>query len=261
MPSLASSLSPNSSEFRANREAMLALISGFRSLEEKVRQNSARKEAQFRKRGQLLPRERLSALLDPGRDFLELSSLAGLSLHDDDGDAEAAGGNAIVGLGWVSERLCVVNVSDSGIKGGAMSPMGLRKTLRAQEIALREQLPVITLLESGGANLLYQSELFVEGGRVFANMARLSAAGLPQITVVHGPSTAGGAYIPGLSDYVISVEGRASMYLAGPPLVKAAIEEVVEEEFLGGARMHAEVTGSSEYLAADDAEAIAIARD
>jgi geranyl-CoA carboxylase beta subunit len=139
--------------------------------------------------------------------------------------------------------------------------MGLRKSLRAQEIALENRLPIVSLVESGGANLLHQSELFVEGGRVFRNMARASAAGLPQITVVHGSSTAGGAYLPGLSDYVIVVRDRAKVFLAGPPLVKAAIGEDADEERLGGAMLHAAVTGSAEYVADDDAHAIRLARE
>ena len=139
---------------------------------------------------------------------------------------------------------CIIGASDSAIKGGSIAPMGLQKSLRTQEIALQNKLPIISLIESAGANLLYQSEIFVEGGRVFANMARLSAAGLPQITVVHGSSTAGGAYMPGLSDYVIAVRGAAKVFLAGPPLVKAAIGEDADDEMLGGAELHATVTGT-----------------
>jgi geranyl-CoA carboxylase beta subunit len=139
--------------------------------------------------------------------------------------------------------------------------MGLKKALRAQELARENKLPLIALVESGGANLMYQAEIFVDGGRTFANQARLSAAGIPQIAVVHGASTAGGAYLPGLSDYVVLVRGRSSIYLAGPPLVKAAIGEDAGEEELGGAQMHAEVTGLGEYLAENDAHAIALARE
>ena len=139
--------------------------------------------------------------------------------------------------------------------------MGLKKSLRAHEIALQNRLPIVSLVESGGANLLYQAELFVDGGKVFYNMARLSAAGIPQITVVHGSSTAGGAYMPGLSDYVVMVKNQAQVYLAGPPLVKAAIGEEADSESLGGAEMHAELTGTAEYLAEDDSHALIIARD
>jgi geranyl-CoA carboxylase beta subunit len=155
----------------------------------------------------------------------------------------------------------LVSASDSAVKGGTIAPMGLKKALRAQELARENKLPLIALVESGGANLLYQAEIFVDGGRTFANQARLSAAGIPQIAVVHGSSTAGGAYLPGLSDYVVLVKDRSSIYLAGPPLVKAAIGEDASDEELGGARLHAEVTGLGEYLADNDAHAIAVARE
>jgi len=147
------------------------------------------------------------------------------------------------------------------VKGGTIAPMGLKKGLRVQAIALENKLPLVALVESGGANLMYQAEIFVDGGRSFANQARLSAAGIPQVAVVHGSSTAGGAYLPGLSDYVVLVKGRSSIYLAGPPLVKAAIGEDATDEALGGAELHATVTGLGEYLADNDAHAIAIARE
>jgi geranyl-CoA carboxylase beta subunit len=171
------------------------------------------------------------------------------------------GGGSIIGIGIVAGKRCVVLASDSAIKGGTIPPMGLKKSLRAQELARENKLPLIYLVESGGANLLYQAEIFIEGGRSFANQARLSAAGIPQIAVVHGASTAGGAYLPGLSDYVILVRGRSSIYLAGPPLVKAAIGEDSDEETLGGAETHATVTGLGEYLCENDAHAIATARE
>jgi len=246
-------------ETTRNRERMLALVAEVRALEAAVRESSRRSEAKFRGRGQLLPRERLARLLDPGAPFLELSTLAGYRMHDDDGGENVAGGG-ITGVGVASGVRCVVSVSDSGIKGGAISPMGLAKTLRAQRIAFENKLPLVNLVESAGANLLYQSEIFVEGGRTFANLARLSAAGIPVITVVHGSSTAGGAYLPGLSDYVIAVRKRAQIYLAGPPLVKAALGEDADDEELGGADLHATVTGTAEYLAEDDAEALDVAR-
>jgi geranyl-CoA carboxylase beta subunit len=156
---------------------------------------------------------------------------------------------------------CMISASDSGIKGGTSTPMGLKKKLRSQQIALENKLPTVALVESGGANLLYQSELFVEGGRTFANQSRLSAAGIPQVTVVHGSSTAGGAYVPGLSDYVVVVRDRAKIFLAGPPLLKAATGEIATDEELGGAAMHATISGTAEYIADDDAQAIVVARD
>ncbi|MBL4685365.1 MAG: acyl-CoA carboxylase subunit beta, partial [Nannocystaceae bacterium] len=171
------------------------------------------------------------------------------------------GGGTVIGVGFVAGRRCMVSASDSAIKGGAVSPMGLRKTLRAQEIGRVNRLPAIGLVESAGANLLYQSELFVEGGRVFCNLARASALGLPHLTVVHGSSTAGGAYIPSLSDYVVVVRGKSRIFLAGPPLVKAALGEDADEERLGGAVMHTQVSGTAEYIAEDDAHGIAMVRD
>ncbi len=261
MPPLETRVRPGSPQFLAQRGAMLELLAEVRRLEAKVRAHSGRADAKFRERGQLPPRERVERLLDRGAPFLELMALAGLGQHDDDGGDQASGGGSIVGIGTVSGTRCVISASDSGIKGGAIAPAGLKKSLRAQEIAFENRLPLINLVESAGANLLYQSEVFVDGGRVFANLARLSAAGIPVLTVVHGSSTAGGAYLPGLSDYVVVVRGQARIFLAGPPLVKAALGEDADEESLGGGELHATVTGSAEYSAADDAEALEILRD
>ena len=261
MPAIQSRVNPADPQFLLRREEMLDHIRHFRGLEEAIITHSARAAGKFEKRGQLLPRKRVESLLDPGRPFIELSTLAGYKMHDDDGGRSIAGGGNIIGIGYVSGVRCLVTASDSGIKGGAISPMGLRKSLRAQEIALENKLPIISLVESAGANLLHQAELFVEGGRVFRNMARLSAAGIPQVTVVHGSSTAGGAYMPGLSDYVVVVKDQAKIFLAGPPLVKAALGEDADEQELGGAQMHAEITGTAEYFAVDDSQAISYARD
>lgn len=262
MPVLQSHIDPHDPLFHQRRKEMLSQIEHFRSLEQAVVSHSNKAAPKFKKRGQLLPRERVNLLLDPGMPFVELSTLAGYKMHDDDGKKQIAGGGNIIGIGYVSGTRVMVFASDSAIKGGSVSPMGLKKTLRAHEIALQNKLPIVNLVESGGANLLYQSEIFVDGGRSFCNMARLSAAGIPQITVVHGSSTAGGAYIPGLSDYVIVVKNRAKIFLAGAPLVKAAINETVEDdEELGGAQMHYEVTGTAEYIADDDAHGILLARE
>jgi geranyl-CoA carboxylase beta subunit len=261
MPALTSKLRPDSPAFAANVARMLARLDEVRALERRVLDESESKRKKFEARGQLVPRERVARLLDRGSDFLEFSSLAGLGMHDDDGRRSVMGGGSVVGIGVVAGKRCVISASDSAIKGGTISPMGLRKALRAQEIARENRLPIVYLVESGGANLLYQSEIFVEGGRSFANQARLSAAGIPQVAVVHGSSTAGGAYLPGLSDYVILVRGRSSVFLAGPPLVKAAIGEETDEESLGGAETHAKVTGLGEYLCEDDAHAIDTARE
>ncbi|RVT48424.1 acyl-CoA carboxylase subunit beta [Rubrivivax albus] len=261
MPILASRLDPATPDFAANAARMRERLAEVQRLQAAVVAESASKRARFEQRGQLLPRERVARLLDRDSPFLELSSLAGLGMHDDDGQDSVLGGGSIVGIGSVAGKRVLVSASDSGIKGGTVPPMGLKKALRAQELALENKLPLVHLVESGGANLLYQAEIFVDGGRTFANQARLSAAGIPQIAVVHGASTAGGAYLPGLSDYVVLVRGRSSIYLAGPPLVKAAIGEEADEETLGGAEMHAGVTGLGEYLAEDDGHAIALARD
>ncbi len=261
MPSLVSKLTASSSAFQANAERMRSELARVRGLEQKVRDASAAKAESFAKRGQLLPRERVARLLDRDAPFLELCTLAGFGMHDDKGEQEPQGGGSIVGIGVVRGKRCVVMANDSAVKGGTVSPMGLKKSLRAQEIAELHKLPLVYLVESGGANLAYQSELFVEGGRSFANQARLSAAGVPQLAVVHGSSTAGGAYLPGLSDYVVLVQDRSKIFLAGPPLVKAAIGEDTSDDELGGVDVHAEVTGLGEYVAADDAEALAIARE
>jgi geranyl-CoA carboxylase beta subunit len=260
MTVIQSQVDPNSAGFAANRREMLALVERFRALEARVRAKSDEKLDLFAKRGQLTPRQRLAALVDRGAPFLELAALAGLNMHDDDGAENIMGGGTIAGIGYVSGVRSMIVASDSGIKGGTVAPMGLRKSLRMQEIALNCKLPLIGLVESGGANLNYQADIFVEGGRTFANMARLSAAGIPHLTVVHGSSTAGGAYHPGLSDYVIVVKKRAKIFLAGPPLLKAATGEVATDEELGGAEMHTAVSGVADYLAEDDADAIRIAR-
>src|SRR5262245_49158993 len=206
MAIIQSNIDPNSQAFRANRRDMLALIEQFRALETRVRDTSNQKLPMFQKRGQLTPRQRLAHLIDRGSPFLELSTLAGLNMHDDDGAENIQGGGVIAGIGYVSGARSMITASDSGIKGGTTAPMGLRKSLRVQEIVMHSKLPFISLVESGGANLNYQAEIFVDGGRTFANMARMSAMGIPHIAVVHGSSTAGGAYHPGLSDYVVVVK-------------------------------------------------------
>jgi geranyl-CoA carboxylase beta subunit len=261
MPALTSMIDVRSAKFKANSERMTERLAEVRALEHKVIAESESKREKFEQRGQLLPRERVARLIDRGSDFLELSSLAGLGMHDDDGKKTVLGGGSIAGIGLVSGKRVLISANDSALKGGTIAPMGLKKALRAQAIALENKLPLISLVESGGANLMYQAEIFIEGGRSFANQARMSAAGIPQVAVVHGASTAGGAYLPGLSDYVVLVRGRSSIYLAGPPLVKAAIGEDADEETLGGAMTHAQVTGLGEYLAENDAHAIALTRE
>ncbi|MGE6791947.1 geranyl-CoA carboxylase subunit beta [Pseudomonas guineae] len=260
MPVIQSEIDVHGEEFAKNREAMLAAVTSFREIEQNCLNKAAAAKEKFDKRGQLLPRERLNLLLDPGAPFLELSSLAGYKLHDDK-DGTQAGGGIISGIGYIAGVRCLITASNSAIKGGTISPTGLKKTLRLQQIAAENKLPVVTLAESGGANLNYAADIFVEGARGFANQARMSAIGLPQITVVHGSSTAGGAYQPGLSDYVVVVRGKAKMFLAGPPLLKAATGEIATDEQLGGAEMHAQIAGTAEYLAENDADAVRTARE
>lgn len=262
MANIESSLSPSSDVYLANRDGMLALLDRVRQYEARTRQKSAASRERFEKRGQMLPRERLSLLLDPGAPFLELSTLAGLGLDNADLDKSVPGGGVITGIGFVNGIRCMVLASDSGIDAGALQPMGLDKLLRAQELALENNLPYVQLVESAGANLMtYRVEDFVRGGNSFRNLARLSAAGLPVVTVTHGSSTAGGAYQTGLSDYIILVRGRSRAFLAGPPLLKAATGEVATEEELGGALMHTSISGLGDYLAEDDRDALRIARD
>jgi geranyl-CoA carboxylase beta subunit len=260
MPVLETQLDVHSEEFRENAATMRSLVDGFRAIEQKVIAKAEEMLPKFRKRNQLLPRERIERLLDAGSPYFEFMSLAGYMMHDDK-DGSEAGGGVIAGIGYVQGIRCLIVANNSAIKGGTISPAGLHKTLRLQEIARENRLPIITLSESGGANLNYAGEIFVEGARSFANQARLSAAGIPQITVVHGNATAGGAYQPGLSDYVIVVRNRAKMFLAGPPLLFAATGEIATDEALGGAEMHASLAGTAEYLAESDADGIRLARE
>ena len=262
MPVIQSTLDTASEAFQRNRAHMQALVERVRSLEARARESSAKAKPLFDKRGQLLPRERIARLLDAGAPWLELSSLAGY-LHDtQDPEATIPGGAMICGIGYVSGVRVMVVASDSGIDAGAFQVLGAEKMLRAQAIALESKLPFLHLVESAGANLLkYRVEFFIGGGALFYNLARLSAAGIPVITVVHGSSTAGGAYMPGLSDYVVMVRGRAKAFLAGPPLLKAATGEIATDEELGGAVMHTHVSGLGEYLAEDDSDAVRLARE
>ena len=246
---------------QARRARMLARIEAWRALEQRSADKSGEAAARFAKRGQLLPRERVALLLDRGAPWLPLAALAGYLRDVPEPDQSVPGGGMIAGIGFVAGTRCMVVASDSGIDAGAVQPGGLDKMLRVQEIALRERLPFIHLVESAGADLMrYRVEGFVLGGGLFRNLARLSAAGIPVITVQHGSGTAGGAYMPGLSDIVIMVEGRSRAFLAGPPLLKAATGEVATEEELGGALMHTTVSGLGEYLARDDREALGMAR-
>src|SRR6187397_1505238 len=210
-------------------------------------------------RGKLLPRDRVMRLLDPGSPFLELSPLAAFGMYDD--AIHSAG--LITGIGRVEGRECVIVCNDSTIKGGTYYPMTVKKHLRAQEIARENRLPCIYLVDSGGANLPHQTEVFPDRehfGRIFYNQATLSSLGIPQVAVVMGSCTAGGAYVPAMSDEAIIVRRQGTIFLGGPPLVKAATGEVVSAEDLGGADVHARLSGVADHYAMDDGHALAIAR-
>ena len=262
MAAFESALCATGPEFALNRDRMLAQLDDARALERRTAEKSASAKPMFDKRSQVLPRERIALLLDPGAPFIELSALAGYLFDRPEPEKSIPGGGSISGIGFVSGVRCVIMASDSAIEAGSIRPMGQEKMIRAQMIALDNKLPYVHLVQSAGANLpQYKVEGFVRGGSIFRNLARLSAAGLPVVTVVHGSSTAGGAYMPGLSDYVIMVRGNARAFLAGPPLLKAATGEIATEEELGGAEMHASVSGLGEYLAEDDRDGIRLARD
>ena len=261
MPIIESKIMINTKAFKKNAEDHTKLIDEFRLLEKKVSDNSSRAKPKFDKRNQLLPRERVKRLLDPGSYYLPISTLAGYKMGDDDGDKNIMGGNSVSGIGIVEGVRCMVTASDSGIKGGSMTQMGVEKSLRCAEIVKENKLPMINLVESAGANLLKQSEVFIRGGRSFANLAKMSAIGIPTISIVHGSSTAGGAYLPGLSDQVIVVKNKSKIFLAGPPLLKAALGEIATDEELGGADMHYTISGLAEHMAKDDDDAIKVCRD
>ena len=257
-----SQIDPASEGFKANRADMLALIGRMEDLNRRGAIRSEARKPRFVERNQLTPRERLACLLDPGMPFLVMGNMAGYLLDTTDEEKSLPGGNAIAGIGFIRGVRCAIAVDDSGIQAGALTQATAYRIRRMQEIALAQKLPFIHLVESAGANLMeYKVEGFLLGGTLFANQARLSGAGVPVITVLHGSSTAGGAYMPGMSDYVIGVKGRGRAFLAGPPLLKAATGEIATEEELGGAEMHASVSGLVEYLAETDGEGIDMCRE
>jgi 3-methylcrotonyl-CoA carboxylase beta subunit len=244
-----------------NREAMQRLVTELRERLAKARLGgSDRARERHTKAGKLLPRERVERLLDPGTAFLELSPLAAYGMYDD----EAPGAGMITGVGRVSGNVCVIVANDATVKGGSYYPLTVKKHLRAQEIALENRLPCLYLVDSGGAFLPRQDEVFPDRehfGRIFYNQARLSSLGIPQIALVMGWSTAGGAYVPAMSDETVIVKGQGAIFIGGPPLVKAATGVDVSVEDLGGADMHTRVSGVADHLAVDDPHAIAIARE
>jgi geranyl-CoA carboxylase beta subunit len=251
----------SSEDAKANRIVAENALAALRALEQRTRDKSALAGPRFAKRGQLLPRERLALLLDFGAPFLELSTLAGFTFDTPDRDKSVPGGGMVCGIGYVCGVRAAIVVDDGGIDAGALQPFGIDKLQRFQDIAHACKLPFIHLIESAGANLLqYRVEDFIRGGKNFYNLCRHSAAGLPVLAVTHGSSTAGGAYMTGLSDLVIMVRGRAKAFLAGPPLLKAATGEIATDEELGGADMHASISGLAEHIAEDDAHAIGLLR-
>ncbi|NNC96481.1 MAG: acyl-CoA carboxylase subunit beta [Gammaproteobacteria bacterium] len=262
MANFTSRVNPNSAEFKQNRQDMLALIDDMHQITARAAAKSEKSRPRFERRGQLLPRERLSRLLDPGMPFLELQNMSGY-LMDTTVEAESIPGSSmLVGIGFINGTRCMVYADDSGINAGAFYPGGTEKFQRMIKICLDKKLPFVHLVESAGADLLkYEVEVWLEAGAMFAGIARLSAAGLPSIVVLHGRSVAGGAYMTGLGDYVVGVKDNGRAYLAGPALLKAATGEEAGEEELGGAETHAKVSGLVEYLAEDDAHGLAIARD
>jgi 3-methylcrotonyl-CoA carboxylase beta subunit len=260
MSVIKSAVNPRSDEFRRNAEATGALVDDLRRVVAAVKQGGgpAMRERHLA-RGKLLPRDRIRRLLDLGSPFLELSQLAAWGMYG--GEVAAAG--IITGIGAVAGRECMIVANDGTVKGGSYYPLTVKKHLRAQEIARENNLPCIYLVESGGANLPNQDEVFPDRdhfGRIFYNQAQMSAQGIPQISVVHGSCTAGGAYIPAMSDEAVIVKGQGTIFLGGPPLVKAATGEVVSAEDLGGADVHCRISGVTDHYAHDDGHALAIAR-
>ncbi|PZQ59383.1 MAG: methylcrotonoyl-CoA carboxylase [Variovorax paradoxus] len=260
MTKLESKLNPRSAEFQANATAMRALVDDLRGQFAKVEQGGGEAaRAKHTARGKLLPRERVNQLLDPGTPFLELSPLAAHGMYD----GAAPGAGVITGIGRVSGVDCVIVCNDATVKGGTYYPMTVKKHLRAQEIAEQNRLPCIYLVDSGGANLPNQDEVFPDRehfGRIFYNQANMSAQGIAQIAVVMGSCTAGGAYVPAMSDESIIVKNQGTIFLGGPPLVKAATGEVVSAEDLGGGDVHTRLSGVADHLAQNDLHALALAR-
>src|SRR5690242_9257633 len=256
MPTLSTTIDTRDETYLQNRRAQLAAVVALDSQLDLVRAGGgSRYAARHHERGKLLVRERLELLLDRDAPFLELSSLAAW------GSQFTVGASILTGIGVVCDVECMIIAHDPTVRGGAMNPFTLKKNLRALDIAWVNRLPVIYLVESGGADLPTQSELFVDAGKIFAKLTQLSAARIPTIALVFGNSTAGGAYVPGMCDYAVLVDGQAKVFLGGPPLVKMATGEDADDEQLGGAEMHSRVSGLSDYFAVDELDAIRLGRD
>jgi acetyl-CoA carboxylase carboxyltransferase component len=252
---LGTRLAVSGDAFVANARAMGELVDHVRTLHDQVLAGGGPQYVErHRSRGKMMVRERLEALVDPGTPVLELCPLAGLETDD------PVGGGVVVALAEISRTQCLVVANDPTVRGGTTSPTTIKKLLRAMDVAEINRLPLVVLVESGGADLSRQADVFVPGGEQFRRLTQLSAQGIPTICVVFGSSTAGGAYLPGMSDYTVMVEGRARVFLGGPPLVKMATGEEADEEELGGALMHARTSGLCDYLARDEEEAVRIAR-
>src|SRR4051794_39498936 len=260
MPVIQSLVDPRSVGFQANAEVMEHLVGDLRGLANTVSLGGGKASRDRHvSRGKLLPRDRIQALLDPGSPFLEVGQLAAHGMYGN----EVPSAGIITGIGRVSGRECMIVVNDATVKGGTYYPVTVKKHLRAQEIAAQNRLPCLYLVDSGGANLPNQDEVFPDRdhfGRIFFNQANMSAAGIAQIAVVMGSCTAGGAYVPAMSDEAVIVRGQGTIFLAGPPLVKAATGEVVSAEDLGGADVHCRVSGVADHYAENDAHALGIAR-
>src|SRR6184192_205103 len=259
-PALGTSAAPDSEAYARNATSHAELVEDLRKRLAAARLGGPEKaRVRHVERGKLLPRDRVDTLLDPGSPFLELSPLAANGLYDD----EAPSAGIITGVGRVSGRECVVVANDATVKGGTYYPMTVKKHLRAQEVALHNNLPCVYLVDSGGAFLPRQDEVFPDRehfGRIFYNQARMSSVGIPQVAIVMGSSTAGGAYVPAMSDETVIVKGQGTIFLGGPPLVKAATGEDVTAEDLGGADVHTRVSGVADYFAEDDEQAIEMCR-
>ena len=257
-----SRLITNTDSFQINKKNNLKLIKFMRDLEQKASDQSEMRRDRFKERNQLSPRERLFALIDPGMPFLQLFNITGYLADDPKPKSSIPGASIISGIGYISGVRCFIWIDDSGINAGAISKMSVEKGLACIEMAKKHKLPLVHLVESAGVNLMaYSVELWSRAGGLFGGLAELSKLGIPVITVLHGPSTAGGAYQPGLSDYVIGIKNNGMAALAGAALVKAATGEITEDQSLGGAEMHSKVTGLVEYLAENDEDGIQIARD
>ncbi|MFF2195738.1 acyl-CoA carboxylase subunit beta [Streptomyces sp. NPDC058157] len=255
MTRLGTTVDPLAPEYAEARSAALERLGALDAEHAKALAGGGEKyTARHRDRGKLLPRERVELLLDPDTPFLELSPLAAW------GSDHPVGASMVTGIGTVEGVECLITANDPTVRGGASNPWTLRKALRANEIALRNRLPCISLVESGGADLPSQKEIFIPGGAIFRDLTRLSAAGIPTVAVVFGNSTAGGAYIPGMSDHTVMIKDRSKVFLGGPPLVKMATGEESDDESLGGADMHARVSGLADHYALDEYDAIRQAR-